>query len=112
MILSDGVIHGIERLLIPNTRRSLSSIPAVPPEGAPEKPVPPVSAGAPPVQVATTIISTDVIQILLHKGGYIEMADILVNLTSFASEMGRLISEGYVLTVLAPNDEAMVHPSK
>ncbi|CDY35502.1 BnaA01g24100D [Brassica napus] len=30
------------------------------------------------------------------------MADILVNLT----EMGRLVSEGYVLTVLAPNDEA------
>lgn len=35
------------------------------------------------------------------------MADILVNLTSLASEMGRLVSEGYVLTVLAPNDEAM-----
>jgi uncharacterized surface protein with fasciclin (FAS1) repeats len=37
------------------------------------------------------------------------MADILVNLTSLANEMGRLVSdsEGYVLTVLAPNDEAM-----
>jgi len=35
------------------------------------------------------------------------MADILVNLTSLAVEMGRLVSEGYVLTVLAPNDEAM-----
>ncbi|KAL2513517.1 Fasciclin-like arabinogalactan protein 16 [Forsythia ovata] len=35
------------------------------------------------------------------------MADILVNLTSLASEMGRLISKGYVLTVMAPNDEAM-----
>ena len=35
------------------------------------------------------------------------MADILVNLTSLATEMGRLVSEGYVLTVLAPNDEAM-----
>jgi hypothetical protein len=30
-----------------------------------------------------------------------------VNLTSLATEMGRLVSEGYVLTVLAPNDEAM-----
>jgi hypothetical protein len=35
------------------------------------------------------------------------MADILVNLTSLATEMSRLVSEGYVLTVLAPNDEAM-----
>ena len=35
------------------------------------------------------------------------MADILVNLTSLATEMGKLVSEGYVLTVLAPNDEAM-----
>lgn len=35
------------------------------------------------------------------------MADILVNLTSLATEMGRLVSEGYVITVLAPNDEAM-----
>ena len=35
------------------------------------------------------------------------MADILVNLTSLAVEMGHLVSEGYILTVLAPNDEAM-----
>lgn len=35
------------------------------------------------------------------------MADILVNLTNLATEMGKLVSEGYVLTVLAPNDEAM-----
>ena len=35
------------------------------------------------------------------------MADILVNLTSLATEMGQLVSEGYVLMVLAPNDEAM-----
>lgn len=49
----------------------------------------------------------DFIQTLLHYGGYNEMADILVNLTSLATEMGRLVSEGYVLTVLAPNDEAM-----
>jgi len=49
----------------------------------------------------------DFIETLLHYGGYNEMADILVNLTSLATEMGRLVSEGYVLTVLAPNDEAM-----
>lgn len=49
----------------------------------------------------------DFIQTLLLYGGYNEMADIMVNLTNLASEMGRLVSEGYVLTVLAPNDEAM-----
>ncbi|KAL1298875.1 hypothetical protein AAHE18_18G064100 [Arachis hypogaea] len=49
----------------------------------------------------------DFIHTLIHYGGYNEMADILVNLTSLATEMGRLVSEGYVLTVLAPNDEAM-----
>ncbi|KAL2471054.1 Fasciclin-like arabinogalactan protein 16 [Abeliophyllum distichum] len=48
----------------------------------------------------------DFIQTLLHYGSYSEMADILVNLTSLASEMGPLVSEGYGLTVLAPNDEA------
>ncbi|XP_021811805.1 fasciclin-like arabinogalactan protein 17 [Prunus avium] len=107
----DGVIHGIERLLIPrsveddfNRRRNLRTISAILPEGAPEvdprthrlkKPAP-VPAGAPPV-----------LPVSLHYGGYNEMADILVNLTSLATEMGRLVSEGYVLTVLAPNDEAM-----
>ena len=49
----------------------------------------------------------DFIHTLLHYGGYNEMADILVNLTSLATEMGQLVSEGYVLMVLAPNDEAM-----
>ncbi|KAJ6796729.1 putative fasciclin-like arabinogalactan protein 15 [Iris pallida] len=49
----------------------------------------------------------DFIQTLILYGGYNELADILVNLTSLATEMGRLVSEGYVLTVLAPNDEAM-----
>ncbi|GFP94936.1 fasciclin-like arabinogalactan protein 17, partial [Phtheirospermum japonicum] len=49
----------------------------------------------------------DFIQTLLHYGGYNELADILVNLTSLSTEMGKLVSEGYVLTVLAPNDEAM-----
>ncbi|XP_022898911.1 fasciclin-like arabinogalactan protein 17 [Olea europaea var. sylvestris] len=149
IIRPDGIIHGIERVLIPksvqidfNTRRSLRSIAAVLPEGAPEvdprthrlkKPAPPVEAGAPPVLPIFDAMAPgpslapapapgpgghhhhfdgesqvkDFIQTLLHYGGYNEMADILVNLTSLASEMGRLVSEGYVLTVLAPNDEAM-----
>ncbi|CAN7057804.1 unnamed protein product [Brassica rapa subsp. trilocularis] len=145
----DGIIHGIERLLIPrsvqedfNRRRNLRSISAVLPEGAPEvdprthrlkkKPAP-VPAGAPPVLPVYDAMSPgpslapapapgpggprhhfngeaqikDFIHTLLHYGGYNEMADILVNLTSLATEMGRLVSEGYVLTVLAPNDEAM-----
>ncbi|KAK4255316.1 hypothetical protein QN277_008329 [Acacia crassicarpa] len=145
----DGVIHGIERLLVPrsvqddfNRRRSLQSITAVKPEGAPEvdprthrlkKPAPPVKPGSPPVLPIYDAMAPgpslapapapgpggphhhfngeaqvkDFIQTLLHYGGYNEMADILVNLTSLATEMGRLVSEGYVLTVLAPNDEAM-----
>ncbi|CAF1935330.1 hypothetical protein HID58_068475 [Brassica napus] len=147
----DGLIHGIERLLIPrsvqedfNRRRNLRSISAVLPEGAPE--VDPrtnrlkksaaaaaVPAGSPPVLPIQSAMAPgpslapapapgpggprhhfngdaqvkDFIHTLLHYGGYNEMADILVNLTSLATEMGRLVSEGYVLTVLAPNDEAM-----
>ncbi|XP_044461345.1 fasciclin-like arabinogalactan protein 15 [Mangifera indica] len=145
----DGVIHGIEGLLIPrsvqqdfNNRRSLRSISAVKPEGAPEvdprthrlkKPAPPAKPGSPPALPVYDAMAPgpslapapapgpggphhhfngekqvrDFIQTLLHYGGYNEMADILVNLTSLATEMGRLVSEGYVLTVLAPNDEAM-----
>ncbi|CAN0879290.1 Fasciclin-like arabinogalactan protein 17, partial [Linum grandiflorum] len=145
----DGVIHGIDRLLVPqsvqedfNRRRSLRSISAVLPEGAPEvdprthrlkKAALAVPAGAPPVLPIYDALSPgpslapapapgpggprhhfdghtqvkDFIHTLLHYGGYNEMADILVNLTSLATEMGRLVSEGYVLTVLAPNDEAM-----
>ncbi|XP_054814466.1 fasciclin-like arabinogalactan protein 15 [Prosopis cineraria] len=146
---SDGIIHGIERLLVPrsvlddfNRRRSLQSIVAVKPEGAPEvdprthrlkKPAPPAKPGAPPALPIYDAMAPGpalapapapgpdgahhhfngeaqvkgFIQTLLHYGGYNEMADILVNLTSLATEMGRLVSEGYVLTVLAPNDEAM-----
>lgn len=145
----DGVIHGIERLLIPrsvqddfNRRRSLTSIAAVKPEGAPEvdprtnrlkKPPPPQKPGSSPALPIFDAMAPgpslapapapgpggphhhfngeaqvkDFIQTLIHYGGYNEMADILVNLTSLATEMGRLVSEGYVLTVLAPNDEAM-----
>ncbi|XP_023527697.1 fasciclin-like arabinogalactan protein 17 [Cucurbita pepo subsp. pepo] len=98
-----------------------------------KKPAPSVPAGAPPVLPIYDALAPgpslapapapgpggphhhfdgerqvkDFIQTLLHYGGYNEMADILVNLTSLATEMGRLVSEGYVLTVLAPNDEAM-----
>ncbi|XP_061360318.1 fasciclin-like arabinogalactan protein 15 [Gastrolobium bilobum] len=145
----DGIIHGIDRLLVPraveddfNRRRSLRSITAVKPEGAPEvdprtnklkKPSPPAKLGAPPALPIYDAMAPgpslapapapgpggphhhfngeaqvkDFIQTLLHYGGYNEMADILVNLTSLATEMGRLVSEGYLLTVLAPNDEAM-----
>ncbi|XP_019455370.1 PREDICTED: fasciclin-like arabinogalactan protein 15 [Lupinus angustifolius] len=148
VIRPDGVIHGIDQLLIPrsvqedfNRRRNLRAIAAVIPEGAPQvdprtnrlKKSAPVPAGAPPVLPIYDAIAPgpsiapapapgpggarrhfngerqvkDFIQTLLHYGGYNEMADILVNLTSLATEIGQLISEGYVLTVLAPNDEAM-----
>ncbi|KAG2686773.1 hypothetical protein I3843_09G023700 [Carya illinoinensis] len=149
IVRPDGLIHGIERLLIPrsvqedfNRRRNLRSISAVLPEGAPEvdprthrlkKPAAPAPAGSPPVLPIYDALAPgpslapapapgpggphghfngmrqvkDFIHTLLHYGGYNEMADILVNLTSLATEMGRLVSEGYVLTVLAPNDEAM-----
>ncbi|GMN46940.1 hypothetical protein TIFTF001_016126 [Ficus carica] len=144
----DGVIHGIERILIPrsveddfNRRRNLRSITAVKPEGAPEvdprrakktasaaskpgsppalsiyeamapgpslAPAPAPGPGGPHHHFDGERQVKDFIQTLLQYGGYNEMADILVNLTSLASEMGRLVSEGYVLTVLAPNDEAM-----
>jgi uncharacterized surface protein with fasciclin (FAS1) repeats len=120
----DGIIHGIERLLVPrsvqedfNKRRSLRSISAVKPEGAPEvdpkthrlkKVAPPVAVGAPPVLPVYDALAPgpslapapapgpggprhhfdghaqvkDFIHTLLHYGGYNEMADILVNLTS------------------------------
>ncbi|XP_076895468.1 fasciclin-like arabinogalactan protein 16 [Bidens hawaiensis] len=149
VVRPDGLIHGIERLLVPrsvqedfNRRRSLSSTSAVLPEGAPQvdprthrlkKPAALVPAGAPPVLPVYDALAPgpslapapapgpggahrhfdgesqvkDFIHTLLHYGGYNELADILVNLTSLATEMGRLVSEGYVLTVLAPNDEAM-----
>ncbi|KAL5081988.1 hypothetical protein RYX36_010409 [Vicia faba] len=146
----DGIIHGIQRLLIPrsvendfNNRRSLRSITAVKPEGSPEidtrnqglkkKSPPPAKPGSPPTFSIYEAIAPgpsmapapapgpggphhhfdgeaqvkDFIKTLLHYGGYNEMADILVNLTSLATEMSSLVSEGYVLTVLAPNDEAM-----
>ncbi|CAO2825048.1 unnamed protein product [Amaranthus hypochondriacus] len=153
VVRPDGVIHGIERLLVPqsvledfNRRRNLRSISAVLPEGAPvvdprtnklikksKKTGPPPPPGAPPALPIYAAMAPgpslapapapgpggphhhfdgeaqvkDFITTLLHYGGYNELADILVNLTSLATEMGRLVSEGYVITVLAPNDEAM-----
>ncbi|XP_057980726.1 fasciclin-like arabinogalactan protein 15 [Malania oleifera] len=149
VVRRDGVIHGIDRLLVPrfvqedfNRRRSLQSISAVLPEGAPEvdprtnrlkRPAPKGKPGAPPILPVYYAMAPgpmiapapapgpgsphhhfdgesqvkDFIHTLLHYGGYNEMADILVNLTSLATEMAKLVSEGYVLTVLAPNDEAM-----
>ncbi|XP_076911413.1 fasciclin-like arabinogalactan protein 16 [Bidens hawaiensis] len=119
-----------------NNRRNLRSISAVKPEGAPQvdprtnrlkKPAPLVPAGSSPVLPIYYAMAPapapgpggphhhfdgesqvkDFIHTLLHYGGYNELADILVNLTNLATEMGNLVSEGYVLTVLAPNDEAM-----
>ncbi|GAA0173780.1 hypothetical protein LIER_27328 [Lithospermum erythrorhizon] len=152
IIRPDGIIQGINQVLIPKTvqqafnmRRSLQSISAILPQGAPEidprtnkfkkppslsSPPPPGSSPLLPIYSAMAPGPSlapapapgpggphhhfdgeaqvkDFIQTLLHYGGYNELADILVNLTSLASEMGRLVSEGYVLTVLAPNDEAM-----
>ncbi|CAI9773085.1 unnamed protein product [Fraxinus pennsylvanica] len=151
IVRPDGIIHGIEKVLIPesvehafNNRRSLRSISAVKPEGAPEidprthKLLSKKKANSVPIDArahsklsvykamapATSLAPApgpggphhhfegerqvkDFIQSLLHYGGYNEMADILVNLTNLATEMGKLISEGYVLTVLAPSDEAM-----
>jgi len=149
VIRPDGVIHGIERLLVPrsvqedfNRRRSLAAISAVLPTGAPvvdprthrlKKPITSTIPGSPPALPIFQAMSPgpsispapapgpdgahrhfdgesqvkDFIHTLLHYGGYNELADILVNLTAMSTEMGRLVSEGYVLTVLAPNDEAM-----
>ncbi|KAH7291585.1 hypothetical protein KP509_29G023000 [Ceratopteris richardii] len=50
----------------------------------------------------------DFISTLVRYGGYNEMADLLVNLTSLAPELAKLVSEGYRVTILAPNDEAML----
>lgn len=117
-----------------NRRRNLGSIAAVKPAAAPEidprviikkldKPVlaifeamadgpgqAPASAPAPGGPLHHFDGHTqvkDFIKTLVHYGGYNELADILVNLTSLAREIGKLVSEGYVLTILAPNDEAM-----
>jgi len=149
VVRPDGVIHGIDRVLVPksvqddfNAWRS-GVVLAVKPEGSPvvdgpyqKKLVsgpglklyssPPVHsiyyALAPGPSLAPAPAPgpssghhwfdgesqvKDFIHTLMLYGGYNEMADILVNLTSLASEMAKLVSEGYRITVLAPNDEAM-----
>lgn len=149
IIKPDGLIHGIDRVLVPhsvleefNNRRELRSISAVLPTSAPtmdsrkrtqHRGAKMGPAGAPPAVPIFDALAPgpslapapapgpggphhhfdgasqvkDFITTLTHYGGYNELADILVNLTSLATEMGRLVSEGYVITVLAPNDEAM-----
>ncbi|XP_021769563.1 fasciclin-like arabinogalactan protein 16 [Chenopodium quinoa] len=150
IVRPDGLIHGIDKLLIPhsvlenfNRRRELRTISAVLPTGAPtvdsrkkthlKKGSKIGPAGAPPTVPIFDALAPgpslapapapgpggphhhfdgesqvkDFITTLVHYGGYNELADILVNLTSLATEMGRLVSEGYVITVLAPNDEAL-----
>eukprot|EP00252_Welwitschia_mirabilis_P027937 TRINITY_DN9832_c0_g2_i1.p1 TRINITY_DN9832_c0_g2~~TRINITY_DN9832_c0_g2_i1.p1 ORF type:complete len:464 (-),score=63.65 TRINITY_DN9832_c0_g2_i1:474-1865(-) len=147
----DGVIHGIDRVLVPKTvqddfsawRSGKVLLEAVKPEGAPTldsaasrlktkssasskkafvpahsiyyamapgpslAPAPAPGPGTAHHYFDGEAQVNDFIDTLLHFGGYSEMADILVNLTSLASEMAKLVSEGYRLTVLAPNDEAM-----
>nr|ABK25415.1 unknown [Picea sitchensis] len=149
VVRPDGVIHGIDRMLIPKSVqddfskwRSGVSL-AVMPQGAPvldpikklSKSVAAssLSAKSPPIHSIYYALAPgpslapapapgpstghywfdgesqvkDFINTLVLYGGYNEMADILVNLTSLASELAKLVSEGYKVTVLAPNDEAM-----
>lgn len=142
----DGVIHGIDRLLVPKSVQDNFNawrhgvVLAVKPEGAPvltklstsasiNGPKSPLMAApisytamAPGPSLAPAPAPgpssghhwfdgesqvKDFIDTLSLFGGYSEMADILVNLTSLASELAKLVSEGYRITVLAPNDEAM-----
>jgi len=151
VVKPDGVIHGIDRVLVPKSVQDdfnawrTGVVLAVKPEGAPvvdgpyqkksvsgagvklssSPPPPPHSiyyALAPGPSLAPAPAPgpssghhwfdgesqvKDFIHTLMLYGGYNEMADILVNLTSLASEMAKLVSEGYRITVLAPNDEAM-----
>uniref|UniRef100_A0A0D9VZZ0 FAS1 domain-containing protein n=1 Tax=Leersia perrieri TaxID=77586 RepID=A0A0D9VZZ0_9ORYZ len=141
VVKPDGVIHGINRLLVPrsvedefNRRRSLAGISAMPPTAAPEvnnprthplNPPPPGDSAVLPFSDAIipnpSIAQAcepsdhydghtqvrDFIHTLLKYGDYNELADILVNLTSLATEIAQLVTEGYALTLLAPNDEAM-----
>lgn len=45
---------------------------------------------------------------LSNYGGYSDMAELLVNATTLGMELGKLARQGYKLTILAPNDEAML----
>lgn len=44
---------------------------------------------------------------LTNYGGYNDMAELLVNATTLGVELGKLAKQGYKLTILAPNDQAM-----
>lgn len=45
---------------------------------------------------------------LSNYGGYNDMAELLVNATTLGMELGKLARMGYKLTILAPNDQAML----
>nr|GLL20773.1 fasciclin-like arabinogalactan protein 17 [Ipomoea trifida] len=81
--------------------------PHSPPSPLPPFPIYEAMASEPATEFDGESQVKDFVQTLLHFGGYNEMADILVNLTNLAAEMGHLVNAGYALTVLAPNDEAM-----
>ncbi|KAJ7546249.1 hypothetical protein O6H91_08G033200 [Diphasiastrum complanatum] len=51
----------------------------------------------------------DFVSALANYGGYSEIAELLVNLTTFAWDMGKLMNEGRKFTLLAPNDHAIDH---
>ncbi|XP_057845138.2 fasciclin-like arabinogalactan protein 17 [Cryptomeria japonica] len=147
VIRPDGVIHGIDKMLIPKSvqddfnqwrREALAVIPQGAPvvdprnikstkkaastkdDYTPEHSIYYAMASAPSLAPAPApgpgtghhwfdgeAQVKDFIHTLVHYGGYNELADILVNLTSLATEVAKIVSEGYRVTVLAPNDEAL-----
>nr|GMD86160.1 fasciclin-like arabinogalactan protein 17 [Ipomoea batatas] len=88
-------------------KRKAAVILKPPPSPPPPFPIYEAMASEPATEFDGESQVKDFVQTLLHFGGYNEMADILVNLTNLAAEMGHLVNAGYALTVLAPNDEAM-----
>ncbi|MCO5605968.1 hypothetical protein L7F22_060154 [Adiantum nelumboides] len=157
IVRRDGVVHGIDRLLIPRSvqnaynqwkeGKSASRMLAVLPEESPTpetyramkaaaaaKAAALAKASQPPLKPIWEALApgpamapapapgpssghrwfdgesavADFISTLVRYGGYNEMADLLVNLTSLATELAKLVSEGYRVTILAPNDEAML----
>lgn len=156
IVRRDGIVHGIDRLLIPRSvqnaynqwkeGKSMARMLAVLPEEAPTpdtlrkqkaeaaaKAAALAKASSPPLESIFLAMApgpamapapapgpssghrwfdgesavADFISTLVRYGGYNEMADLLVNLTSLAPELAKLVSEGYRVTILAPNDEAM-----
>ncbi|KAI5061325.1 hypothetical protein GOP47_0023830 [Adiantum capillus-veneris] len=156
IVRRDGVVHGIDRLLIPRPvqnaynrwkeGKSAARMLAVLPEESPTpetyremkaaaaaKAAALAKASQPPLKPIWEALApgpamapapapgpssghrwfdgesavADFISTLVRYGGYNEMADLLVNLTSLAPELAKLVSEGYRVTILAPNDDAM-----